>query len=105
MAMAENDKRAVIILGAVLLIAVLAWFFLLRGGDEELAPVTAPTTSTVDSGTTPSPDAGEPSPAQTQAPQAGLPPIGGRDIFSPLPALSPSLSPSASVAASPSASP
>lgn len=86
MALSPGDKRALIILGAVVGVAGLAWLFFLRGGGaEESAPVAAP-----DRGGTETVTTGPLSPTATVTPTLPPPPsldipvIPNRDPFSPV---------------------
>lgn len=93
MALKKSDQRALIILGAVVLVAVLAWFLFLRGGggDETAAGGAAGTSPGVPVSPGVSPGI---SPAVTPPPPPNDFVIGGRDPFSPLPTPTPSASPS-----------
>ena len=108
MPMSASDRRALMILGGVVVVAILVWFIFLRPkGDGDTAAVgETPTAATVVSpGASPGVSPGQvtPTPSLPRPPAATVQPaLSGYDIFSPLPVLSPSLSPGASPAATPS---
>ena len=83
--MSPNDRRALIILGAVLGLAIV-WFLFLRGGGDDAAEV-SPAPSAGVSSTVPVETTAAPPPVE---PGGGGPVVSGRDPFSPLPAISPS---------------
>jgi hypothetical protein len=84
MALAERDRRALIIFGAVVVVALAAYFLFLKKGGETPAAVQA--TSGPTSPFTPSPTTA-PSPHKTATPRTPPPselPLAGKDPFSPL---------------------
>ena len=90
--MSPNDRRALIILGSVLGVAIVVWFLFLRGGGDETADVSpVPATSVTTS--VPAETTTAPPPVSSGG---GGPVLSGRDPFSPLPAISPSVLPSPS---------
>jgi hypothetical protein len=110
--MTQRDKRAVIILGAIAVLAVVLFMFVLhKGGGEGSTPASASGGGAPPGGQS----ATSPSPHRTQAPSH--PVFGGRDPFQPLvsagggespspePSTSPQTSPSPSPSPSPSTSP